>query len=76
MYVTLTTLAQGRFSDNTFPLFSATYLSDSNCATPNLGPAVSTETITRVLKFIPWGQLDMSLLQSSLRVEDLSLYAN
>jgi hypothetical protein len=55
MYVTLTTLAHGRFSDNAFLLGS-------------------NGKLQTVVQFIPFGKLDLSMLKSSLRVEDVSSY--
>ena len=53
-FVTLTTLAQGRFSENVFWLKAA-------------GEA-------RTVSFIPFGDLDVDLLTTSLRVEHLAAY--
>lgn len=50
LYVHFTTLASGRFSDNSFPLFGAT---------------------TTTIDFIPFGDLDLGTLQSTLRIEHL-----
>eukprot|EP00117_Sycon_ciliatum_P026411 scpid28634/ scgid21686/ Beta-mannosidase; Lysosomal beta A mannosidase; Mannanase len=53
MYVTVTTLAAGRFSDNALLLLPA----------------------GKTVQFLPFSDtVDMSLLQSSIRVEDISLY--
>ena len=52
VYVTLTTLANGRFSDNAFLL---------------LPPSV-------LIRFIPFGALDLALLTSSLRAEHAASY--
>lgn len=56
LFVTLTTLAQGRFSDNVFFL-----------------PAT-----TKIIQFIPFSPLtaskDLETLQSTLRIEDFSMY--
>eukprot|EP00117_Sycon_ciliatum_P046191 scpid34575/ scgid33108/ Beta-mannosidase; Lysosomal beta A mannosidase; Mannanase len=53
MYVTVTTLAAGRFSDNALLLLPA----------------------GKTVQFLPFSDtVDMSLLQSSIRVEDVSLY--
>ena len=53
MYVTLTTLAQGRFSDNAFVIDGSGKVT---------------------VQFIPFGDLDLATLKSSLRVEDVSAY--
>ena len=53
VYVTLTTLANGRFSDNAFLLL------------PNK---------PIVVQFLPFGELDATKLQSSLRVEHVATY--
>lgn len=53
LFVTLTTIAQGYFSDNAFLM----------------------KAPTQVVKFVPIGPLDLNALQSSIRVEDVSLYA-
>lgn len=52
LYVTLTTLAQGRFSDNAF--------------------VMTADSMT--VKYIPFGDLDLDTLTSSLRVEHLGNY--
>ncbi len=52
VYVTLTTLAAGRFSDNAF------------LAMPG----------DRVLTFIPFGDLTLDVLTSSIRVEHVAMY--
>ena len=53
LFVTLTTEANGRFSDNAF------FMSNSSTVT---------------VDFLPFGDLNLTLLEASLRVEDLSLY--
>lgn len=52
LFLTLTTLAHGRFSDNAFAM------------SPGIGK----------VQFIPFGALDRTLLQSSLRLEHLQPY--
>lgn len=52
LFVHLTTLAQGRFSDNSMLL----------------RPGNTT------VSFLPWGPLDVGLLESSLRVEHVKMY--
>jgi len=116
LYVTLTTLAQGRFSDNAFLLVpkvecAAAYdqcggrsnsfgpavpccdsqfscqAADGNNGTyykqckpcPPANPQCNTGPVpvSRVIQFVPFGHgLDMKLLKSSLRVEDVSMYAS
>eukprot|EP00403_Amphidinium_massartii_P026586 CAMPEP_0178395896 /NCGR_PEP_ID=MMETSP0689_2-20121128/13452_1 /TAXON_ID=160604 /ORGANISM="Amphidinium massartii, Strain CS-259" /LENGTH=952 /DNA_ID=CAMNT_0020016559 /DNA_START=255 /DNA_END=3113 /DNA_ORIENTATION=+ len=75
MYVVLTTLAQGRFSDNAFLLAGVDDDADSACSSAEHDHHYAdSKGIQRVIKFFPIGPLNMSLFQSSLRVEDLSMY--
>ena len=58
MYVMLTTLAAGRFSDNAF------MLSSIEGAAAGGGSGFS-----RMVSFVPFGDLDLGGLENSLRVE-------
>lgn len=81
LYVTLTTLAAGRFSDNAFLLLPTTTGGEDG---GNAHVAEKREPIQRfataadgstVLEFIPWGEFgeaEAKLLASSLRVEHLA----
>ena len=62
LYVTLTTLANGRFSDNAF------MLTQENAA-------AEQGVLQRVIQFIPFnGSADVALLASSVRVEHVAAY--
>jgi hypothetical protein len=61
LYVTLTSLAQGRFSENAF------LLADS-------GSQEFGSKFVKEVSFIPFGQLELKLLQNTLRVEHMALY--
>jgi len=67
LYVTLTTLAQGRFEDNAFALV---------CDSSHFNTTTSTQgECSRTLKFFHFVDVDqIKLLKSSLRVEDLATY--
>ena len=81
LYVTLTTLVAGRFSDNAFLLLPTTtggdhgasvHVADNREAIQRFATAADGSTI---LEFIPWGEFgeaEAKLLESSLRVEHLA----
>jgi hypothetical protein len=58
VYVVLTTKAQGRFSENAFMITED-------------GAAAAAGVLTKTVQFIPWGELELTLLRSSVRVEHL-----
>jgi hypothetical protein len=85
LYVTLTTLAAGRFSDNAFLLLPATNIlgpsleADNNANETGHDEATSSLTTTdddeSSVEFIPWGEFgetQAQLLASSLRVQHLA----